>query len=508
MGDRTYASAQLAPHTWSGASHSMFLPRREALAPLSARDGVKRAAVPGAPGVGHHLYRIPIRPPTPTTASTTVQDDELSGGRPLDSATRAYMEPRFGHDFSQVRVHTGPAAQASAGAQRALAYTFGPHIVFGPGQYRPETLAGRWLIAHELTHAIQQHGPATGGGATQMLERTAADAGVRVALGGRVRVAGAPGAPPVQFAFGDHGFTKALDDFAKSSSDKQALGILSTQSPTFQSIANSLDAHYVYIHDPDFDQKPPALPSSRSLLDLGTDGRLVAPAAVKGKRVIEVLSEESSFRPFGEPGNGRSADVISVRLSDADPVGSFIQLIAHEATHARAFATSGGKAPANLVAAIAAGIADEIAARASEATIISEIKNPAARTQFRPVGSRRERDVQRDVSPAFNLTYLENFYFAWKLQQAQTREGLSDDLAQQIRDSVNQNPNAPPAVQQGNRLVYDYARIWFERQAAVRGWEKFAEKHRPDDPDFTAERETVLQAHAKQYFRGEVSYLP
>ena len=92
------------------------------------------------------------------TALGSVPDDGLSRGRPLDSTVRAYMEPRFGRDFSQVRMHTGPAAQASAGAQGALAYTCGPHVIFGSGQYRPETLAGRWLIAHELTHVIQQQG--------------------------------------------------------------------------------------------------------------------------------------------------------------------------------------------------------------------------------------------------------------------------------------------------------------------------------------------------------------
>ena len=446
------------------------------------------------------------------TALGSVPDDGLSRGRPLDSTVRAYMEPRFGRDFSQVRMHTGPAAQASAGAQGALAYTCGPHVIFGSGQYRPETLAGRWLIAHELTHVIQQQGPATGGGATQALERTAADAGVRVALGGRVRVAGEPAAPPVQFALGDHGFTKALEAFAKQWNETKALGILRAQSPTFRSIMNSLDAHYVYLDDPDLDEKPAKgskLPSGKSLLNVDSDGRVVAPAALQGKRVIEVSYGASKFSPFAAPENPIGADLISLQVTDVGPVGSFIQSIAHEATHARAYATSGRKAPASLVDAIAAGIADEIAARASEAKILSEIKDPAARKQFQPVASRRERDAQRDVSPAVNLTYLENSYFGWKLQQAQTREGESDEYARQIRDSIDKDhPTAPPPVLQGNRLVYDYSRIWFERQAAVRHWIEFAKNHHPDDPDFVAEREKVLQANAKEFFRGEVSYLP
>ena len=82
-----------------------------------------------------------------------------SAGQPLDAAARAELEPRFGHDFSQVRVHADAAAQASARAVDAAAYTVGHHLVFGTGQYRPHSSEGRHLLAHELTHALQQ-GPA------------------------------------------------------------------------------------------------------------------------------------------------------------------------------------------------------------------------------------------------------------------------------------------------------------------------------------------------------------
>jgi Domain of unknown function (DUF4157)/Lysine-specific metallo-endopeptidase len=81
-----------------------------------------------------------------------------SPGQPLDPATRAFMEPRFGHDFSQVRVHTNANAAESARAVNALAYTVGRDVVFGAGNYAPITHAGRRLIAHELTHTIQQAG--------------------------------------------------------------------------------------------------------------------------------------------------------------------------------------------------------------------------------------------------------------------------------------------------------------------------------------------------------------
>jgi len=81
-----------------------------------------------------------------------------TGGEPLDRAARADMEGRFGHDFSRVRVHADAHAAASAQAINALAYTAGEQVVFGAGRYAPHTESGRWLLAHELTHVIQQRG--------------------------------------------------------------------------------------------------------------------------------------------------------------------------------------------------------------------------------------------------------------------------------------------------------------------------------------------------------------
>jgi hypothetical protein len=79
-----------------------------------------------------------------------------SPGQPLDAATRAFFEPRFGYDFSQVRVHTDAKAAESARAINALAYTVGRDVVFGAGQYAPGMSGGRKLLAHELTHVVQQ----------------------------------------------------------------------------------------------------------------------------------------------------------------------------------------------------------------------------------------------------------------------------------------------------------------------------------------------------------------
>jgi hypothetical protein len=90
-----------------------------------------------------------------------VHDVLSSSGQPLDAGTRAFMEPRFGHDFSQVRVHMDDRAVESAQAVNALAYTVGRDVVFGTGQYAPGTSDGRRLLAHELTHVVQQSGQST-----------------------------------------------------------------------------------------------------------------------------------------------------------------------------------------------------------------------------------------------------------------------------------------------------------------------------------------------------------
>jgi hypothetical protein len=79
-------------------------------------------------------------------------------GRPLESPLREHMQQRFGYDFSRVRVHAGATAAQSAREINANAYTVGRDIVFGAGRFAPETSRGRHLLAHELTHVIQQSG--------------------------------------------------------------------------------------------------------------------------------------------------------------------------------------------------------------------------------------------------------------------------------------------------------------------------------------------------------------
>jgi hypothetical protein len=87
-----------------------------------------------------------------------------SQGEPLNRDTRTFMEERFGYDLSQVRVHYGVAAARSARELNAQAYTVGHDIVFGEGHFTPDTHQGRLLLAHELTHSLQQTGKQSSAG--------------------------------------------------------------------------------------------------------------------------------------------------------------------------------------------------------------------------------------------------------------------------------------------------------------------------------------------------------
>ena len=89
-------------------------------------------------------------------APASVREVLTSPGYPLPLSVRSFMEPRFGYDFSSVSIHSDAAAAQSAAEVNAHAYTVGNNIAFGAGQFSPDTSEGRWLLAHELAHVVQQ----------------------------------------------------------------------------------------------------------------------------------------------------------------------------------------------------------------------------------------------------------------------------------------------------------------------------------------------------------------
>ena len=89
---------------------------------------------------------------------TGISSEVQRGGEPLSASVREFMEPRMGYDLGPVRIHTGAQAGQLARSVNALAFTVGRDVVFGNSQYSPETNEGKRLLAHELTHVVQQTG--------------------------------------------------------------------------------------------------------------------------------------------------------------------------------------------------------------------------------------------------------------------------------------------------------------------------------------------------------------
>ena len=129
-----------------------------------ARSGSSR---PGPVSAAVRAAAAPPRAAAPDIVPRVLR----SAGSPLPPTVRAQMEERFGRDFGSVRVHTGPLAETSAAAVDALAYTVGSDIVFGRGQYQTNSPTGRNLLAHELTHVVQQGQAPSAARPTAVLQR-------------------------------------------------------------------------------------------------------------------------------------------------------------------------------------------------------------------------------------------------------------------------------------------------------------------------------------------------
>lgn len=149
--DRTGMRRWLQPRLAIGASNDPLEREADCVANrILAEEGDHAAArVQRAPSVWDPLADI---------APESVEHTLARPGRPLERTVRSDMEQRFGHDFSMVRVHTDAPAAQSAKEVQARAYTVGHNLVFATNQYAPSTPDGRRLLAHELTHVLQQEG--------------------------------------------------------------------------------------------------------------------------------------------------------------------------------------------------------------------------------------------------------------------------------------------------------------------------------------------------------------
>jgi hypothetical protein len=140
---------------------SMPLDRAAEPAPVSEEEvapRLDRAAEP-VPVAEEDEEEVATKSDGPPAMSSTVEsaiDTSRAGGSPLDAETRSFFEPRFGRDLSETKVHADDQAARMAGNLNAQAFTVGNDIYMGAGKYQPGTESGRALLAHELTHTIQQ----------------------------------------------------------------------------------------------------------------------------------------------------------------------------------------------------------------------------------------------------------------------------------------------------------------------------------------------------------------
>ncbi len=138
--------------TNSGGAEALMAGRTDALTPAAVMHLQKTA--------GNATVSAALEEQEPSLVKDVVGS---GGGAPLDKDTRGFMESRLGSDFSDVRVHTDATASDSARSVQAYAYTVGSDVVFQSGKYEPESDSGKRMLAHELTHVVQQRsGPVAG----------------------------------------------------------------------------------------------------------------------------------------------------------------------------------------------------------------------------------------------------------------------------------------------------------------------------------------------------------
>jgi len=147
------AEAALTGSAVPAPSHPAgLLQRKCAACEAEEQETVRRAVGDGARQSAPAGHRS-----GPEAAAAAV----AGGGASLPAGLRSYFEPRFGHDFSQVRLHDDAVGRAAARSIDARAFTLGADIAFAPGEYSPTTAKGRQLLAHELAHVVQQAGAPT-----------------------------------------------------------------------------------------------------------------------------------------------------------------------------------------------------------------------------------------------------------------------------------------------------------------------------------------------------------
>lgn len=439
-------------------------------------------------------------------------------GRPLSPRERSFFEPRLGYDLSPVRIHEGHRAAGAALSVGARAFAVGRHVVLGAEQYDENSQAGRLLMAHELTHTMQQgavRGAAHSGPAQP---RTQA-------------VAVAPRLQRIRLTNGQFG--KELEWYQREISIPDRPFRAIWRSASYQGMVRVLDQKYVGLHEP-------TLPTS---YEIGNDGRLLNdPAndrwAPTGRRVMSIwtsgVMESNAFNPAQRASDRYdemwlhdmfywNGNVPPQNTVDQD--GTFIEALAHETAHAHNLVTGSGRPSLGpnptLAASIAASVQEESHTRGQEAQVLGEVSRRGGLRGFTPTpGSTVAREVERSfVSGEPRRTYLEMFFFQSKIRDA--RQQISDADATRLEAIVRDIPLTSATADRfldRNRWIpfydrtvdlydfvsEDYGKWLFWQRVVDERW-KAVEQMANATP---ADRERILQEHATAYFDSGIAYTP
>lgn len=412
--------------------------------------------------------------PSQKTGTNLSQQIKQSRGQvqTLSPKVKQKMEGAFGTDFSRVNVHTGEQAAQMNQELHAQAFAHGDDLYFNSGKYQPESAAGQHLLAHELTHVVQQR---TG---DRSLKRTLQPK--RVSNGG---------------------FGKTLEGFTKQWSISDKVINRLQKSSAFMKIVSGLDKNYVD-RNSSFKYNPESDGDQRII-----SGDKGMPKSYFGKKELFITSDPSgsSFQSYFSPDNPLSGDLISLQIRTE---AEFIQSLVHESVHAHNHVTGSAPSPQTLLDSVQAGIQEELGTRKKEASILNDINTGGKDFTFAPVGSTVPAEVARDFSPGLGLTYLEQFFFSFRLLETQKEDGLTDEESTAMREQVSENPEQglvfmPQLGISGMYELSEYGMTWQDRLKVKKSWTSF------NFGSASAQaREARLQEHAKKYFKGLIRYSP
>ena len=275
-------------------------------------------------------------------------------------------------------------------------------------------------------------------------------------------------------------------------------------SKTFMDMARTLDKRYVFLWHPT-ESRHRRLPTS--------DNGVVTSGAFVGRRVLDVKTTTTGtwFQPHEDPDNTGYYDVIWIEKTARGDTGRWIEMIAHEATHAFHVATRTSAPAKGLADRVRAAITEEIDTRKIEALVLAEIQKTAEGARelkgFAPnTGSTQRHEVERDFFPARSRrTYLEHFVLSELAHEAIKRERLSDEA----RKAKNVEVAALPIKGfRSRKFASDYAKFRFALRVIDFRWERLRTIHGSDPKAFQRGKETVLQENANAFFGGLIGYTP